>query len=71
MFDSPATINYAEGVHLEPGKVVTVPINDVRRVSGRAQRASRCLYFADAAASTLHKSVRRSERDEHDDNERR
>jgi hypothetical protein len=35
MFDSsvPSTVNYAEGMHLEPGKMVTIPINDIRRVA--------------------------------------
>ncbi|KAI6177631.1 hypothetical protein M3Y97_00928900 [Aphelenchoides bicaudatus] len=34
MFDSsvPSTVHFAEGMHLEPGKAVTIPINDIRRL---------------------------------------
>uniref|UniRef100_A0A7E4VU83 Amiloride-sensitive sodium channel n=1 Tax=Panagrellus redivivus TaxID=6233 RepID=A0A7E4VU83_PANRE len=34
MFDStvPATAHFTEGMHLESGKVVTIPINDIRRL---------------------------------------
>lgn len=34
MFDSSvsSTAHFAEGIHLEPGKMVTIPINDIRRL---------------------------------------
>ena len=34
MFDStvPATAHFTEGMHLESGKLVTIPINDIRRL---------------------------------------
>lgn len=37
MFDAevPFVDHFQEGMHLEPGKAVTIPINDLRRVSGR------------------------------------
>lgn len=43
MYDSsvPATAHYTEGMHLESGKVVTIPINDIRRLTRHSSGCGR------------------------------
>uniref|UniRef100_A0A914CD37 Uncharacterized protein n=2 Tax=Acrobeloides nanus TaxID=290746 RepID=A0A914CD37_9BILA len=43
MFDStvPETAHFIEGMHLEPGKLVTIPINDIRRLKRHSSGCGR------------------------------
>uniref|UniRef100_A0A914Z4T4 Uncharacterized protein n=1 Tax=Panagrolaimus superbus TaxID=310955 RepID=A0A914Z4T4_9BILA len=46
MYDSsvPATAHYTEGMHLESGKVVTIPINDIRRLTRHSSGCGKSDY---------------------------